>query len=65
MGKYGLEQLKKKTNMDVSAFPSITPESSASQIVKTVNALDKSTGVEFQTYDGSETPWCVLMINFW
>jgi NAD(P)-dependent dehydrogenase (short-subunit alcohol dehydrogenase family) len=56
MGNYGLEQFKKK-NIDVSAFPTITPESSASQIVKTVNALDKSTGVEFVSYDGSQAPW--------
>lgn len=56
MGKYGIEHFK-KLNIDISAFPSITPESSASQIVKTVNELDKSTGVEFVSYDGSQAPW--------
>jgi NAD(P)-dependent dehydrogenase (short-subunit alcohol dehydrogenase family) len=56
MGSLGLEQFK-KTGVDISAIPVITPESSASQIVKTVNALDKSTGAEFLNYDGSEAPW--------
>ena len=56
MGNLGLEQFK-KSDVEISAIPVITPESRASQILKTVNALDKSTGAEFLNHDGSQAPW--------
>ncbi len=46
MGNYALGRFK-EADIDVSALPVITPESSASQIIKTINELNKATGAEF------------------
>lgn len=56
MGNYALGRFE-EAGIDVNALPVITPESSASQMIKTVNELDKATGAEFLSYDGSQMPW--------
>lgn len=56
MGKLGVQKCQ-EAGIDTSNFPLISPEESGSQIAKTVNGLDKTTGAEFLNYDGTSIPW--------